>query len=802
MIRLLKNELLKLWMKKAFWGIFLFLLIINIFLLWYTIDSQINASSPSAYTRLHQDIKDLSEVEKAGFIEDKLKTITAMNVWEEIHMFETLEQSEYTAGRLEQIKEENPEIEAYKDIYYSKAFLTYTDTLESETKFIEEINDEISKVSQYPAMLDSIEKQAKILASVSIFGGSHNDNFSSRNIKKTAKDYETMRDTPIVYDVSKGFTTATNFLITDIIAVLLMFFLSTLLIYDEKDKELFSLIKSTASGRGPTIIAKIGALGINMLIITVAMFGANLLFTGFVYGFQNLGVTLQSIPEFINSTLHMNAGQYLLLFLFSKFIAYFTVSLFVLLVALFARHPAVTYLISGSVLFLSFMLYQTIPSISNFNIFKYINLVSFVRTNELYQDYLNLNLFEHPVNLIAAIWAAIAMVFVFLAAINLLVFCIKRKMQAGEIPFKKFVEKITVFRFKPSASVMRHESYKLLVVNKVGILIVIFILFQWYANKDSTYYYAYDELYYQNYMKELEGRLTPEKEGFMKQEQKKYEDAEESLNALNNLLETGEMTKEQVELTSSPYEKILLGKSMFDAVKERYDYILENPDAQFVYDTGYNRLFGISGNNDDRSALILVLLCILCFSGVFPMEYKNNGMHLIRSTPLGRGHTCNCKMVVCILALIPIFIAVYLPDFLLMKDTFGSLNAPVMSLPALSHLPVFLPIWGYLFILYLTRFAACVIMLLAILAISKMAKNNIFAMIVSGFLLAVPIILWMMNLKFIYPVTGLSLLTTNSIFIGQYKTIFFKIYIIIVIGIGVGSILINRNVLMKDNTRS
>lgn len=767
MLKLIKIELLKLWTKKSFVGVLAVLTLANMFLLWYTENGKADAIPSSAYTKLAADIQGMSEKNKVVFIDEKSKMLAAVKAWEDIHLIEAEQQNEYTTGLISQMKEENPDLEKYRAVFESGQYLTYTSSLQSEMAFLTEIQNETSKISEYQGMLDDIEKQAKKISRVSIFSGD-NTNFSSRNIIQTRNDYEGMQGADIKYCITKGFTAATNFLVTDIIAILVMFLLSTLLIYDEKDKNLFALIKSTARGRGATVAAKMSALGISMLVITLLLFGANLLYTGLVYDLPYMGYALQSVPQFISSTLKINIGEYLVLFLASKFFAYFTVSLLIFLVALLSRHPAITYVSAGAVLAVSFIIYQIIPAVSTLNIFKYVNLISFIRTNGLYQVYLNLNLFGHPINLIPFIWTALTAVFIVAGTVCFFVFCKKKNMQAGKLPFQALMQKVSLFKYRPSSSIFRYESHKLFIVSKVALLLLVFIALQWYGNRDAKFYTAYDEVYYNSYMTRLAGGLTSEKQSFLEQEQKKYSDAEDSLNAINRLVESGEMTREQADTTSAPFQKTLLGKPSFTRIMERYRYIQENPKADFVYDTGYNRLFGITANNDSVSAFMLVLICIICFSALYPMEYKTGVMKLIGTTPLGKAHTAKCKILVCVTALVPFFLAVYIPDILLVKGMMGSLTAPIMSLPTFSHFTPFMPIWGYLLLLYLTRFIVCVIILLTVLTVSRFMKNSIIALLVSSFLFAVPIILYFMNVQFIYPFTMLPLLHTNSLFTGEY----------------------------------
>ena len=790
MLSMIKNELLKLWLKKSFFGILIILTAVNLLMLWYTENIKTNAFPPSAYKTLASDINKLSEEEKLSFIEEKHQTLGEITAWNEIIMIEAEAEAgtenEYASGLIAQIREEHPNLDQYKVAYESRSYLRYTSSIESEIAFIGEILGEITKVSGYSAMLEDIEKQASRLSRVSIFGGDskENDTFSSKNIKKTADDYRFMNNIPIKYGVTKGFNMATDFLITDIIALVIMLLLSTLLIYDEKDKGLFALIKSTARGRGTTAAAKIAALCVNMLLVTVLLFGANLIYAEIVYGLPDFSQSLQSIPEFLGSTLKLSTGQYLLLFLASKFFAYFTVSLFVLLIALLSRHPAVTYILASAVLAASYAVYITIPAISSFNIIKFINLISFVRTNGMYQGYLNLNIGGRPVNLILSVWTAISVVFFILFTLVCIVFCKKKNMQSGEIPFKKLWQKITLFKYRPSASIFRHELYKLLIVNKVLPILVLFIVFMWYGSRDAKFYTPFDDSYYKSYMTGLSGGITSEKEEFLRAEQTKYDDAEKAVNAINALVESGQMTFEQSQVTASSYNAILMAKPTFERVMERYEYIKAHPKAQFVYDTGYNRLFGLTANNDTLSALMLILICVVCFSALFPLEYKTGALRIIGAAPLGKSVTNKNKVLVSVVTVIPFFAAVYAPDILLVKRFFVSLNAPIISLPAFSHFPSFVPIWGYIAILYLTRLAVCIALLLAVLAISRSVKSSIPAMLFGLALFIAPVVLYLMGIGFVYPFTLLPLFTANELYTGSFSPIFTAVFAAVPIVMG------------------
>lgn len=119
----------------------------------------------------------------------------------------------------------------------------------------------------------------------------------------------------------------------------------------------------------------------------------------------------------MRSTLKLSVGQYLGLFLLTKWAAAFICGAWVMLAMLYAKR-----LFTGGLLALSFLganllIRAIIPATSKLNVIKYANLISLLRTNELLGGYRNLYFFGSPVPLVLveAIAAALFLTaFVFL----------------------------------------------------------------------------------------------------------------------------------------------------------------------------------------------------------------------------------------------------------------------------------------------------------------------------------------------------------------------------------------------------
>lgn len=766
-MRLFRYELLKLWGRRFFLGALLVLTAVNLFLFWYGGRPESGAAPDSAYLKLHGQITGMTEKQKAAFLDGDYEKLTAYSILNRLDLMQARKQDAYGEATAAQLKRDNAALlQKYTASYRKGGYLQYTASLDAELEFITEQRAEFQKVAGYPQYLSDIEHRASILSGVSIFSQSTvNGGFSGRSIQKTAQDFVPMSDVKISYDVSKGFTSATGFMATDVIALLLMFVVAALLIFDEKEKGLFALVRPTAQGRTATILAKTGVLAVSMLAVTLLLFGGNLVYASLTMSLGDLSRSLQSVGDFMGGTLRVSVLQYLPLFLAAKFAAYFTVALLIVLVSVYARHPAMNYLVSILALAVETALYLLIPATSALNLFKYINLVGFVETNGLFEQYLNLDFFSFPVNLIPAIFTALGIVFALLFAAVVVGFCKKKNMQSGSLPFSGLLGRVRLPHRQYTGGVFRQEGYKLLVVNRAAVLILLFIAFQWYGASGASFYLTPDELYYQNYMRNLSGPVTAQKEQYLKTEQQKFDKAQRAVSVIEESVAEGKLSQNQAFALEEPYQSILAPQQAFSKVMERYRYLKAHPGAQFVYDTGYGILFGASENADDEAALRLIVMSILCFSAMFAMEYKNESARLIRTTPLGRQYTVKRKIAVCLLTILPIFAATYLPGMLQLSGAFGfpGLTASASSLPLFAHWPSFIPLSGLIGLLFLLRYLACAMIMLVVLAVSQRSRNTVYAMLILSALLAAPAVLSLMGLGWAYDISMLPILTGNPI---------------------------------------
>ena len=255
MKKIIKFEFLKIFTNKLFIFTILALILANIIIIHITNKLNENEIPNSAYKLLNMEIKDLSEEEKGDLIESEYEKNYAYNIINNIKNLENSE-NDYMREYSESIKQENINLyEKYIDDFENATY-KYTGDIGKEFSFWEEIKNEYEESKNYTQIVKDILDKAENLETISIFKDSQDD-FSSKNIKDTAKEYEKMQNTEVTFTPSKGINTFTQMGVTDIFVILLIFVIAVIIIYEEREKNLLILIKSTKNGRSKTIFSKI-----------------------------------------------------------------------------------------------------------------------------------------------------------------------------------------------------------------------------------------------------------------------------------------------------------------------------------------------------------------------------------------------------------------------------------------------------------------------------------------------------------------------------------------------------------------
>ena len=180
----------------------------------------------------------------------------------------------------------------------------YTGDSGKDRRLLEGAKRQLAIISDYKAYSQSVSDKAKNITDVSIFADK--GSFSYKNAEATARDFERLADVQTSYDISHGVNAATDFLLTDLIVILLLFMIVDAVIGSDRSINITGLQRSLTHGRGRLALLKIAALFISTAAVCLLFYGVNYIISGTMYGFGDLTRPIQSVEGFAGCTLEIS----------------------------------------------------------------------------------------------------------------------------------------------------------------------------------------------------------------------------------------------------------------------------------------------------------------------------------------------------------------------------------------------------------------------------------------------------------------------------------------------------------------
>lgn len=627
-----------------------------------------------------------------------------------------------------------------------------------------ELYDECYRVVTYKDYLKSIESQAKSMTSVSIFSD-NSDSFNYRNIVKTPPAYKNVQDVEPVFDVSKGVNSALENNFTDILCGFILLFSVLSLMISEREQGISGLLFPLKKGRGSLILIKLSALAITTILTIIFIYAENLFISAYLYGLGDLLRPIQSLNGFIGCNLKINVIEYIFIFITFKFLAFFSICTVLSLIAIVTKNTISFYGISAVLLILEGVLYSLIQPLSIYSTFRYINLIAFIKVNDIFCNYKNINFWEHPINLMLS--SVITVIFIIIISFILSTFIYAKKRN---IAFHKISFKINLIKNSTFHSPIYYTLYKSLIQQK-GILIVVFSIFIFgVVNSSFTKQYDVGDVYYKYYANEFEGEIYISTHISIAKEQKRFDDLNQQLNKI--LEDTDEFSPEANEI-----QKQLAPEMGFSLIKERYEQIRDTENSQIFYDTGYKRLFGKTGYDDDmKYALASMLLCVFIISPLIAHDNKYKMYSIINSTASGKIKYLKRNIIISsVYGMIAVFIWT-LCYFTKIYQFYGfrGLNAPIQSITEFKSLSISLKVWQYIAIILVLRAIFVICASLIMLWVSSKSKNSMIALLVNSAIFILPIIVYIFGSKTMINI-GMNPFLSVNILLNQLSFIHFLI---------------------------
>ena len=726
-------ELRKVWGGRVFPILLAILASANLLLLWMGTRPTATQPPASAYRAVGAELNGKSMEEKGTYLREKCEEIESL-----VKIGQYYRELAYGDYALTQFRQENAAMfDAYEQEYKDKSYTLFTDNLNTEYRLFSQLQNEYDTVAGYGDFLQGVQAKATQLSGISIFQNDRTG-YDLKNIELTAQVYAGLTETPIDYFPQKGLYTAISYAFTDLILLTSMLLLALILVRQERDSGLLSLVRSLPGGRLQTALAKLAAFAASLLVVLMVLYGVNLAYCSASFGLGSLNRTIQSVPALMRCTMQITVGQYLLRFLLAKWAGAFVMGLWVMLAALVAKRAAAGWVGALALPLAMYGIRAAIPATSHWNVIKYANMVSLLQTNELLGNYRNLFWFGSPVSLPLVEWLTAAVLGGSLFAAFCTVFA-----KAQLLPTAKRSLTLPFSHTTRATSVPREEGRKLLLMNGAAVFLVAFLAFGIYQGITSESYLDADEIYYAYYMKHISGPWRTESYNWLIEQGKEFAPMLE----VQRRVIGGELSSDALLAYNSLQQKYTVYQQIVQ-FNIQY-YLKQNPGAWLVYETGYRKLFGFTGTADVQDTLLAGLLCALCFCGLFAMERKGGMDEILAATPLGRKYTAKAKLRQSTLVAAGIAFGTVLPHLWQILRDYGlpALLAPAMSISELQAVPKCITLSDLLLFWLLCRFAACLCMSRITLWLGQKLGNLLPALFISAVAYCLPALLSLSGMK-------------------------------------------------------
>lgn len=687
----------------------------NLLLLWVGTRPTANQPSSQTYRQLAEELASLSMEERGRQLTEELERVNGLlklsRYYQEVAWG-------YMGNYAQTYREENADLfEAYDQIYREGSYPTRTGSLTTDYVLLNQLKNEYDTVAGYTDFLDEVQNKAGQLAGISIFQN-EKTGYDMKNIQLTAQAYGELGEVEIDYYPQKGLYTALSYPFTDLLLLAGMLLIALLLVRQERDSGLLSVVRSAPAGRLKTALAKLAAFALTLVLVLALLYGVNLIYCAATFGLGPLDRTIQSVPALMRCTMQITVGEYLGRFLLAKWAGAFVMGLWVMTAALMARHAVTGWAGALALPLAMYGIRAVIPATSWMNVIKYANLVSLLQTNELLGNYRNLYWFSTPVGLPLVEWTSAAVYAVAFALAFCLVFEKAQLLPAPAVSWS------LGRRHKTRATtILREESRKLLVLNGGALILAAFLGFGIYQGVTTQSYLSAKEIYYAYYMKELSGPLTRDSVQWFLDQGKEFEEMLE----VQQQVQSGQVASEALNLYTGLEEKYGVYQTILNS-KIRGS-LERDAHPWAVYETGWLKLFDLADATDLQDCLYAGLACALCFGGLFAMEQKGGMMEILCATPLGRKKTVRAKLAAASGTAAVIGLGSLLPHLWQVVRDYGlpAVFSPACYVQEFSSLPRMVTLSDLFLYSLVCRVVGCLWMGAAVLALGHIMKNTFWA---------------------------------------------------------------------------
>lgn len=713
-----------------FIGMLLLLLIING---WYTFQNQ----QPEK-----EDLEYYEQYYEGNYMEDE----------KELYLSEL---KDFQGKDLEEAKKEIEDF--YADFWYGRSdnFIHAEDVKANVYGILQEQIEYILGYSDYLAGIKVSAENMKTIAALGTEGG-----FSRKNIDKTVKDFEKLKGIEISLDNEQGVNAFVDCFFSGMLLMVLSLIV-VIIMLQERKKGLWQFVYSMPKGRSSLALKRAGILCLSVTIGGILLESENLLITGWYHGgFGNLNRMVQSNPAFSGCVIPMKMGTFLALLILMKILVCAFLGCVLWLLASSIKSNAAAFASLAMVLAVEYYGYTEIAAQSVMNKWKFLNLFAFLDSGHVITSYQNLNFFGNPVSSHMVLLGVMPLMLV-LVVLGVTISGRRKPFAQKDGLLIHGLEKV-IYLIKPyrHSCHLFHECYKVFVKQRVALMLVILAVGCALSLKSEDIYYNYETTLYNNYMEQIQGKVTPEKMDYLVSEtelwQQQMDESKYKLKRYHSLLQLHEIngseeylnvfaSDREVEAEREKIKQYQSAKELLESLsvqgEKMQELQKENVDAGFVNRIGYGMYLGKGGESStQKQVLVMLLSVIITLAGLKSYETSQNADKFLKSLKKGRTSVFYRKCVAALFVTGFITGAVSFVGFSNTYHTYGmsGFDLSVLSLEMFEKFPVNISLGQMLGLVWILRFIMLYAVAMIVIFLSGRTKNMLVSMFLSALVLLIP----------------------------------------------------------------
>lgn len=599
-------------------------------------------------------------------------------------------------------------------------------------------------LQQYPEFLKTTEKNSSVMSALSMY----KSGYAAQSLKKTGERYRLLQGTEVTCGDNRGIMLLIQYRLSDLF-LLLFLFLIVMEFQKERKKGLSAMVRTTLKGRGVLYLQRMGILVSASVLGAVVFYGGDFAGVHFSMGLDQLGRSLQSLPEFMKCPFSITIGQYLIISLLLKAFGGFTAAvLFYFLVG--CLQPGIACLISGAFLGFEYLTELLIKPVSEWNGLHYINLITLIRSMDFFADCVYLNILGRAVLGIAFLTAVAGGISVMVTVLGFWMYGRRYAVQSrsGErvLDWIAWLKE----RLAVQHTLFGWELYKVL-FRQWGFVILMAVLFT-HISLSAQYKHiflvdAHEQLYYIQFG----GELTRETADAANQTWDNLKLAERHLEeTLEEIQEKVPFNQDRYQKTSMALAQNRLQQSMLqvvmDDIRSGMEYTERTGNTIHIMDPyTYHMLLNLDQKTRTRASFLILVAVTGTMGGLFAFDTQNHMEQWIHTSFRGRWKNVLCKLGVLLLLCAGASVLINLVQFLQTGADMGTgyphLNVPVQSLRFMREFPVYISIRGYLILYFGLRAGLACLTGLITAGISSRCQDTVTAVGIAAFAVLVPVAL-------------------------------------------------------------